>query len=427
MTPPIVALLYVAAAVALHLAAPRRHLLVVAAGLLGVASVLAVDVPCMLSAATLVALEGSSVVAALSLLAASMVGLSALASTAAVVPLSGVLTVALLVRVVATALERRPRVEVLAEEATLLALALAVCSPVISSLAAHRLAPLVGPTARGLGAALALVTVAAGERRARMLSERRARMLSERRLARHRRRPRAVHTPDALDPRPAIAIELPRGDADSDETLMRGLRRIVHELRQPIGAASNALATAKLPHIDHDTARSLGDLAATELASALASLDALACFARMGAGDPVRLPADDAVEIALGSHLDSVQFARGAMGDVSVDPAQLGHALDALVRNAQDAHEQGVVRVETAIDAGRGSLLVRVINDGEEPVAEHLHAAPLPFFSSRAGRLGLGAALASRFAESTGGSLRIERRGSSTVAELALPMVTTTS
>ncbi len=420
MTLPLVALLYVAAAVALHLAAPRRHLLVAAAGLLGVASLLAVDVPCMLSAATLVALESSSVVSALALLAAAMVGLSALASTAAIVPLSCVLTVALLVRVVATALKRRPRVEVLAEEATLLALALAVCSPVISSLTAHRLAPLVGPTARGLAAALALVTVAAGERRARMLIERR--------LARyrHRRRPRTVNIPDALDPSPAIALALPSGEA-SDETLMRGLRRIVHELRQPLGAASNALATAKLPHIDHDTARSLGELAAAELASALESLEALARFARMGAGDPVRLPADDAVEIALGSHLDSVQFARGAMGHVSVDPAQLGHALDALVRNAQDAHEHGVVRVETAIDAGRGSLLVRVINDGEEPVAEHLHAARLPFYSSRAGRLGLGAALASRFAESTGGSLRIERRGASTVAELALPMVTTTS
>ncbi len=418
MTLPLVALLYVAAAVALHLAAPRRHLLVAAAGLLGVASLLAVDVPCMLSAATLVALESSSVVSALALLAAAMVGLSALASTAAIVPLSCVLTVALLVRVVATALKRRPRVEVLAEEATLLALALAVCSPVISSLTAHRLAPLVGPTARGLAAALALVTVAAGERRARMLIEQR--------LARHRRRPRTVNIPDALDPSPAIALALPSGEA-SDETLMRGLRRIVHELRQPLGAASNALATAKLPHIDHDTARSLGELAAAELASALESLEALARFARMGAGDPVRLPADDAVEIALGSHLDSVQFARGAMGHVSVDPAQLGHALDALVRNAQDAHEHGVVRVETAIDAGRGSLLVRVINDGEEPVAEHLHAARLPFYSSRAGRLGLGAALASRFAESTGGSLRIERRGASTVAELALPMVTTTS
>ena len=389
---------FAAAALALQICVRRRVLLTGGAALLAVASALPMRAPCMLAAATIVVLEGLPLPAAVTLLASAVVGLGVISFANVIPVLSVVLAGGLGVKAVVIARRRAPRGSLLAEEGVMVALAAAVSASVMETIAPHRLSGLIEPSALAVAATFAIVAVAAAEHEAHVLTRRR--------LAGAQARSRARLTPSAAAP-PSAA-----GPRASHELLAQALRQIVHELRQPIGAASNALATAKLDSTDKETAH------------ALESLEALARFARINAGDPVLIPSDDAVEIALGAHIGSVDFTRGASNSIAVDPAQLGHALDALMRNARDAQPEGLIRVETAIDSGNGSLIVRIIDAGEAPLSDNLQHAPIPFYTSRAGRLGLGASVAARFANAVGGSLRIERHAAVTIAELTLPAST---
>lgn len=398
---------FAAAALALQICVRRRVLLTGGAALLAVASALPMRAPCMLAAATIVVFEGLPVPAAVTLLASAVVGLGVISFANVIPVLSVVLAGGLVVKAVVIARRRAPRGSLLAEEGVMVALAAAVSASVMETIAPHRLSGLIEPSALAVAATFAIVAVAAREHEAHALTRRR--------LAGAQTRSRARLTLSAAAP------PLPEGPRGSHELLTQALRQIVHELRQPIGAASNALATAKLDSTDKDTAHALEELAASELHHALESLEAIARYARMSAGYPVLIPSDDAVEVALGAHIGSVDFARGASNSVAVDPAQLGHALDALVRNARDAQPEGLIRVETAVDPDTGSLIVRIIDAGDAPLGDNLQHAPIPFYTSRAGRLGLGASVAARFANAVGGSLRIERHAALTIAELTLP------
>jgi signal transduction histidine kinase len=207
------------------------------------------------------------------------------------------------------------------------------------------------------------------------------------------------------------------------QALVDALTRIVHELRQPFGAASNALATAGLVATTPELAHELHDLATRELGSGLAGLEALARYARIGVGERVRIDAIDAVTIALGPHVDTVELDADYDGVVEIDPSQFGTALSALVQNALDACPDGPIRVEARGEESGTSLIVRIIDSGAEPNGEALARASEPFFTTRAGRLGLGSSMAAAFARAMGGYLEARREGPYTIVALAIPAV----
>ncbi len=408
--------LFLALAVALASATPSRRGLAAAALLLAAAAPLPVRAPCTLAAAVLVAADGARVALAFPLLASACVGLAAIAAPGATPAMAGALAAAIGGRVVVASLGQRPRPHALASAGARAALGLALAAELAG---AHRLAPLVKTSATSLAAALGLVAFALAATAHGELAT--------------RRREASVRRGRGRDAHGGVRADVPQASSASctspltstataheGAALVEALKRIVHELRQPVGAAANALATATLAATPANVRDDLRALASAELASALDALEALARLSRAGAGETLRMPARDAVIVALGAHGDAVDLAADCDDALEVDPSQLGRALDALVANALDARTGSRVRVEAARD--HDALVLRVVDDGVAPPMAELARAAEPFFTTRAGRLGIGATAAAAFARASGGSLVWRREEPYTVAELRIPL-----
>lgn len=413
--------LFAVLALAAHITVPRRRLIAAAAALLALAHALPMSAPCTLSAAVLVALERVPVPSAVPLLAAATAGLAALAFPGAVPVLSLAIGVAVLIKTVAIfhgTSSLWPGL--LAEQSASVALAIALLPlmlPIAPKLLDPRLAALVGTSAATLAGTLGVLAVWA-------LEHRRAALFSKRLGLAYTRHSRRTTPALALFAGPLSPLSTlpPLSTDDPQAPLTDALERIVHELRQPVGAALNGLAAAALPSTDAATSAEMLSLARSELQGAVNQLGVLAQFCGVNAGDPFPLPPNDAVDVALGGHLDGIECMHGAsIGTLAVDPAQFGQALSALIANARDADPGGPVRVETSRDDAAARFVVRVIDLGPEPATESLHSATIPFFTTRAGRMGLGASVAARFASVMGGTFCLRREGAQTVAELRLP------
>ena len=410
--------LFAVLALAAHITVPRRRLIAAAAALLALAHALPMSAPCTLSAAVLVALERVPVPSAVPLLAAATAGLAALAFPGAVPVLSLGIGVAVLIKTVAIfhgTSSLWPGV--LAEQSASVALAIALLPlmlPIAPKLLDPRLATLVGTSAATLAGILGVLAVWA-------LEHRRAALFSKRLGLAYTRHSRRTTPALALFAGPLSPLSTLSTD-DPQAPLTDALERIVHELRQPVGAALNGLAAAALPSTDAATSAEMLSLARSELQGAVNQLGVLAQYCGVNAGDTLALPPNDAVDVALGGHLDGIECMHGAsIGTLAVDPAQFGQALSALIANARDADPGGPVRVETSRDDAAARFVVRVIDLGPEPATESLHSATIPFFTTRAGRMGLGASVAARFASVMGGTFCLRREGAQTVAELRLP------
>ena len=403
MTPELSTVLAFAAAGLVHYTAPSRRTLVSGVALAGLARALDVHAPCTLSAAVLVAADGLAVPLPGALLAAAIGGLLSIAEPRATPIMAGVLTVALLAGVLRGALRGRGHAAGHLEQAARLAFTLTVATygwPGLDGVRGHSV---------GVAGTAALVSVALHAHARLRLSERRRQSSSARASA------RAAAT--AAGAIATAGTQLEGSNLDS------ALRRIVHELRQPVGAASTALLTAELPGIDPTAAAGLRNLATSELRSALESLEVLARFSRAGRGEPVDLPLADAVVVALGPRLGEVVHTGECTARVCVDPSQLAHALQALVQNALDAAPHDRPEVAGLEDGPAGVAVVRIVDRGVALDSAVCRAATTAFFTTRAGHLGLGASFAARFAASIGGSFALFREGDRTVAELRIPTV----
>jgi signal transduction histidine kinase len=408
VTLTVTSIVLAAFALALTAYAPGRRLLAAAALLASLSLALPVHAPTLLAGAVLVVADTARVGDPVALLAAAVTGLVSIAMPAHATVVAALVTFLALVAIARAALRRKLRADLVLDLLARSSFAAAVLGEVFAD---HRLAALARVSSLTLAGSFGFAALVARSQRAHALASQRHLRLSSRKA-----------TASPHDPSPSATAEASRAPvASSHDDLARALRRIVHELRQPVGAASNALATGNLPSTDASTATALRELAGSELQAALESLEHLARFARMSAGEPVALPAVDAVEIALGAHAENVDLDRSYPGTIAVDPAPLGYALEALVQNARDAAPNARPCVALRPGQDAGFVILEVRNAGAQLEEGALEDAAQPFFTTRAGRLGLGASLAARYAACMGGRFVLRRDGDHTVAELHLP------
>lgn len=113
--------------------------------------------------------------------------------------------------------------------------------------------------------------------------------------------------------------------------------------------------------------------------------------------------------------------------ECDADPDLLASAVENVVRNAVEACRsvagaEGAVRIETAEDAARGVLLVRVTDRGPGMDARQRARAFDEFYTTKPSGSGLGLSFARRVMTAHGGDVRIEsEHGRGTSVELWLP------
>jgi signal transduction histidine kinase len=185
-----------------------------------------------------------------------------------------------------------------------------------------------------------------------------------------------------------------------------------HDLRNPLGAVSNALFL--LHHsLDDDVTEDQErhfHMAEREIAKASDIIGELSAFVRPG--EPVLAPMDlgelvaEVLEVA-GDRQGIVVTADVAPITLLADRGQLAQVLTNLVTNACDAMgEKGSLRVEASAE-GRFAV-IRVEDDGpgiERALAERIFE---PFYTTKHRGTGLGLAIVRRLVEGHGGSVRLD-------------------
>jgi signal transduction histidine kinase len=187
---------------------------------------------------------------------------------------------------------------------------------------------------------------------------------------------------------------------------------IGHELRNPLGAVTNALYLARMglpPSADPDVEYQL-ELAERQTARAVAIADDLRAFVRPRRPQvaPVDVPALVAQVLeatpappGVTVHLDVRPVA------LEADRGQLAEVLTNLVENAYQAMpDGGTLRVESTDDHGRVAFSVADTGVGiDEPQTTRIFE---PFFTTRAQGTGLGLAIVERLVEEHGGTVTVK-------------------
>ena len=163
-----------------------------------------------------------------------------------------------------------------------------------------------------------------------------------------------------------------------------------------------------------------------EVGTASAALEEGSAVARLGARR--RAPMDAGASVRAGAELaripgGSIQIDVAAEpGQVAADPDEIALAVRCLVENAAEAMpDGGAVSVRAAPQRG-GRFLVEVRDEGPG-IAEADHDAVLrAFYTTKAGRAGLGLAIARRIARAAGGGLQILPSEIGAAVMLSLPL-----
>lgn len=205
----------------------------------------------------------------------------------------------------------------------------------------------------------------------------------------------------------------------SQEALVRGERLaavgematiIGHELRNPLGAVTNAHYLVRQSLGDPTSAQRHLDMAERELSRAAHLAEDLTTYMRERAPVPVVLNLKDVVDEVLEAcpPPPGVAVADDTTGiTLTADRTQLAQILTNVVNNAYQAmHDQGSLRLAAAAENGTMVITAEDSGEGMDPVnADKVFE---PFFTTKADGTGLGLAIVRRLAEGHGGSVSIE-------------------
>ena len=190
------------------------------------------------------------------------------------------------------------------------------------------------------------------------------------------------------------------------------VRRVSHELRNPLGVIKNSVYYLKMVVPEDQRVRKHLDILEREVATATRIITGMLDFARATPTTRVRTDLNGLVRDELDRLLvpDSIRMERELaenLRSVMVDPDQIRLILNNLFSNAIQAMPEGgalIVRTRPLED----TLEVTVADTGSGIASDHLERIFEPSFTTKSKGIGLGLSLARRLAEANGGSIRVE-------------------
>jgi signal transduction histidine kinase len=196
---------------------------------------------------------------------------------------------------------------------------------------------------------------------------------------------------------------------------------IAHEIRNPLNAIRLNVHTVgqvfrhEAPLSDEEISSMLSEMEA-EVVRLETLMREMLGFARQPTGPSAPLDVTEEIHrtlLLLRANLDERRIqahldATDAPCLVAIDATRLRQVLINLVNNAIDALPEGGL-IELAVQAERDEVVILVSDDGPGIAAEDRDRVFVPFYSSKASGTGLGLALARKFIEEAGGTIRCEQ------------------
>ena len=200
---------------------------------------------------------------------------------------------------------------------------------------------------------------------------------------------------------------------------------IAHEINQPLAAivnyasASQRYLSALQPEGETGQRLAQGlERISTHAQHAAEVIKRMRAFLRKGPRNAQRVnPAQlaaDAVRLCAWEgqqqQIEIIQQSPPDLPDVHIDPVLLQQVLLNLLRNAieanREAHPDGPSQIRLALEAQDRTVHLRVIDQGPGVSAEQMDQLFTPFYTSKAGGLGLGLSMSQSIIESFGGGLQ---------------------
>lgn len=217
----------------------------------------------------------------------------------------------------------------------------------------------------------------------------------------------------------------------AQEALQRLMLGVAHEVRNPLFALSAMVDALEARHGEDDRLLRYAQAMRQEVARLQALMKDLVEVGRPFVPDRQPVAADQLVEEAQRTCAATCAELQVAMSveqadrgpTLQVDPLRIHQVLRNLLENAVQHAARGGRRVDIRSRTEAGMWVCEVLDNGPGIAAADLPRIFEPLFSKREGGLGLGLAIARRFADAHGGSLRASNRdGGGALFRLALPL-----
>jgi signal transduction histidine kinase len=207
-------------------------------------------------------------------------------------------------------------------------------------------------------------------------------------------------------------------------------RGVGHELRQPLGAISNAVyfLNMALEEPDADVEEAL-EILAKEVGTAEKIIGNLLDFARtrhpllrtMNVNDAVR---DALARVVVPENVEVVSQLTEALPTIQADSDQLGQAFDNIIRNGIQAMPQGGRLIVKSEASPPEWLHVSFTDTGVGIPEENLGKIFEPLFTTRPRGIGLGATIVKALIDGHGGGVEVKSKvGKGSTFTVRLPVV----
>ncbi len=205
---------------------------------------------------------------------------------------------------------------------------------------------------------------------------------------------------------------------------------VAHEVRNPLGIISNAIAALRKPDVRGEDQHTLLTIVDEENARINRLVTELLHYARPISVQPSLISVQEVFQRSLslipGSGVEVELKVDTPIPSISADGGLLRQVFDNLVNNAVEAmHGVGLlmISIQAAQQEGTAGIQITLRDTGDGMDTQVRNKAKTPFFTTRSTGTGLGLAIADRVVELHGGTLKIDSRlGEGTTIRIFLPV-----
>lgn len=200
---------------------------------------------------------------------------------------------------------------------------------------------------------------------------------------------------------------------------------IAHEFRNPMGVIAGYARLLSKGFDETDKRREIVQSILKEIESMNRVMEELLRFSRSEPVNKVNLSIAKLIGEIIHDTVkpEHIHFTSSEHDIVRGDETLLKQAINNLLQNAKEAGSEIWINVEKGISSGKEGLFISVRDNGDGIEADDIEKIFMPFYTRKAGGLGIGLSIVQKVAMAHGGTVDVEsRKGHGSTFRLFLPL-----